>query len=160
MADDRNQEFRNNTVRITTTIVCGLIFSGVVLGCSKKSDTNSLLENAAKELQATEAIPPAPPSPPPQSVQSVQPAPTTSQPALAPVQEMNQAMASYKSGNLEDAVTRLYKLRAQTAMTPQQLIAVQEATAAVMGEVYALAAKGDARAIAAVKQYEQMQNRR
>jgi hypothetical protein len=36
-------------------------------------------------------------------------------------------------------------------------MAVQDAVAAVMGEVYGMAAKGDARAIQAVKQYEQMQ---
>ncbi|MDB6113045.1 MAG: hypothetical protein JWR69_4795, partial [Pedosphaera sp.] len=35
--------------------------------------------------------------------------------------------------------------------------AVNDAMAAVMGEIYALAAKGDARAIQAVKLYEQMQ---
>lgn len=45
-------------------------------------------------------------------------------------------------------------------MSPEQLIAIQNATAAVMGEVYVLAAKGDARAIRAVKQYEALQNGR
>ena len=36
-------------------------------------------------------------------------------------------------------------------------MAVQDGVAAVMAELYSLAAKGDGRAIAAVKQYEQMQ---
>lgn len=72
---------------------------------------------------------------------------------------MNQAIAAYKSGNLEDAVTRLQKLRATPVMTPQQRIALNDAMAAVMTEIYSLAAKGDTRAIQAVKQYEQMQTK-
>jgi hypothetical protein len=71
---------------------------------------------------------------------------------------MNQAVAAYKSGNYEDAVSKLQWLRAQKGTTPQQLTALQEATAAVMGEIYARAQKGDARAVAAVKQYEALQN--
>ena len=70
---------------------------------------------------------------------------------------MKQALAAYKSGDLQDAVTRLQKLRATPAMTPQQRIALNDAMAAVMTEIYGLAAKGDARAMQAVKQYEQMQ---
>ena len=73
---------------------------------------------------------------------------------------MSQALAVYKAGNLEDAVTRLQKLRAATALTPQQRMDLNDKMAAVMGEIYALAAKGDSRAIAAVKQYEQMQTQR
>lgn len=70
---------------------------------------------------------------------------------------MNQAMIAYKAGNLEDAVTRLQRLRATPAMTPQQRIALNDAIGAVMTEVYSLAAKGDSRAQMAVKQYEKMQ---
>ena len=44
-------------------------------------------------------------------------------------------------------------------MTPEQRMAMQDAVAAVMGEIYGLAEKGDARAIQAVRQYEQMQTR-
>ena len=73
---------------------------------------------------------------------------------------MSAAIASYKAGNLEDAVTRLQKLRSTPVMSPEQRIAVNDAIAAVMTEVYSLAAKGDSRAIAAVKQYEQMQTQR
>jgi len=70
---------------------------------------------------------------------------------------MSQALASYKSGNFEDAVTRLQILRSTQTLNPQQRMAVQDGIAAVMGEIYSLAEKGDSRAIAAVKQYEQLQ---
>jgi hypothetical protein len=70
---------------------------------------------------------------------------------------MRAAIAAYKAGNLDDAVTRLQKLRATPAMSPEQRIASNDAMAAVMGEIYALAAKGDSRAAQAVKQYELMQ---
>lgn len=73
---------------------------------------------------------------------------------------MNQAMVAYKSGKLEDAVVQLQKLRAQSAITPQQRMALQDAMAAVMTDIYARAAKGDARAQQAVKEYERMQNAR
>ena len=70
---------------------------------------------------------------------------------------MSQAIASYKSGDFEKAVTRLQLLRSTPTLTPEQRMAVQDGVAAVMAELYSLAAKGDGRAIAAVKQYEQMQ---
>ena len=73
---------------------------------------------------------------------------------------MQQAIASYKSGQLEDAVTRLQKLRATPALTPQQRMALQDSVAAVMTEIYGMAAKGDPRAIDAVRQYEEMQTSR
>jgi hypothetical protein len=73
---------------------------------------------------------------------------------------MTQAMAAYQAGNLEDAVTRLQKLRATPAMTPEQRMALNDAMGSVMTEIYGLAAQGDARAIQAVKQYEMMQNQR
>ncbi len=73
---------------------------------------------------------------------------------------MKQAVDAYKGGQLEDAVTRLQKLRATPTMTAQQRMALNDAMAAVMTDIYAQAAKGDARAIAAVKRYEQMQTQR
>lgn len=45
-------------------------------------------------------------------------------------------------------------------MTGPQRMALNDAMAAVMNDIYALAAKGDARAIQAVKQYEKMQTQR
>lgn len=118
----------------------------VLVGCGGQPDANKELQKAAAAMAQVE---------PAQSVPVAAPNQTT--PTVAPAAEMNQAMAAYKSGNLEDAVTRLQKLRATPVMTPQQRIALNDAMAAVMGEIYALAAKGDARAIQAVKQYEKLQ---
>lgn len=44
-------------------------------------------------------------------------------------------------------------------MSGQQRMALNDAMAAVMGDIYALAAKGDPRAVQAVKQYELLQNK-
>jgi hypothetical protein len=73
---------------------------------------------------------------------------------------MKQALVAYKAGDLEDAVTRLQKLRMTVALTAQQRMAVQDGVAAVMTEIYGRASQGDARAIQAVKQYEEMQTTR
>ena len=116
--------------------------------------------------QAAPSAAPAQPAPTPvvQPIQPIQPArpsqptPVAAAPPVPPAQQMQQAMASYKAGNYEDAVTRLQRLRTKAAMTPQQRMALQDAMAAVMTEVYELASKGDARAVQAVKQYEQMRN--
>ena len=93
------------------------------------------------------------PAPTPAATQPVQP-------AASPAQQLRTAIAAYKGGNLEDAVTRLQKLRATPVMAPEQRIAVNDAIASVMNEIGAMAAKGDARAIAAAKQYEQLQTQR
>ena len=139
-------------------MVMGTSFVLAWAGCSHKSDVNSELEKAVNAMeQPAAAQAPAPVLP--QPAQPAQPAPTPVA-APAPAQEMNQALAAYKGGTLEDAVTRLQKLRASPVMTPQQRIALNDAMAAVMTEIYSLAAKGDARAIQAVRQYEQMQTQR
>ena len=91
------------------------------------------------------------------AVHAFVPGPILDQHQAGVFQQMNQAMAAYKSGNLEDTVTRLQTLRAAPAISPQQRVAVNDATAAVMADIYARAAKGDAGAMQAVKQYEQMQ---
>jgi hypothetical protein len=70
---------------------------------------------------------------------------------------MQQAVAAYKAGQLEDAVTRLQLLRMTPVLTPDQRMALQDSIAAVMTEIYTMAEKGDTRAIAAVMQYEKMQ---
>ena len=141
-------------VTLTTIATIGAI-AFACAGCSKKSDADSALNNAVKAMAE-----PAPSAPPP--APAVAPAPAQPAPQAAPKvevsQQMNQAVAAYKSGNYEDAVSKLQWLRAQKGTTPQQLTALQEATDAVMGEIYARAQKGDARAVAAVKQYEALQN--
>lgn len=140
-------------------LLCVLSFT--LNACSKKTDPNAELEKAAAVLAKEEPAPapaPAPtePAPTPQAA----PAAAAEAPPARPTQQLNQAMVAYKAGNLEDAVTRLQKLRATPAMSPQQRIALNDAMAAVMTEIYARAEKGDARAIQAVKQYEQMQTSR
>lgn len=123
-------------------------------GCRKKPDTNknSDFEAAASKFAIAE------PAPAPAAAAAGEaPAPA---PARPPAQEMQQAVQEYKGGKFEDAVTRLQNLRATPTMSPQQRMALNDAMAAVMGDIYALAAKGDQRAVQAVKQYEKMQNQR
>jgi len=140
-----------------------MVLAVLLAGCGHKTDAKTELEKAASALAQGDNTQPAPPPAPPAEPQPA-PAvetPAPAEPALvaAPTasQQMQQALASYKTGQLEDAVTRLQKLRTMPTLTAQQRMAVQDGVAAVMNEVYEMAAKGDARAIAAVKQYEQMQ---
>ena len=81
-------------------------------------------------------------------------------PGPAPDEQVKKAIADFKAGKMEDAVTRLQLLRAQPVMSPEQRMALQDNIASVMQEVYALAQNGDARAKAAVAQYERMQTGR
>lgn len=130
-------------------------------GCGRNADAQNELQKAESALAKSAPAQPVPsqPTPAPQPAANNTPA-TSAEPAPAPAQQMTAAMAAYKAGKLEDAVTRLQQLRATPALSPQQRIALNDAMAAVMGEIYAMAAKGDARAIQAVKQYEQMQTQR
>lgn len=147
----------NLNMRMKLFFVAGLsaTLAVTLIGCGKKADAASELQRAANEMGASS------PEAPVKTSSSAAPTPVAAQPSQPPpAQQMNQAMVSYKSGNLEDAVTQLQKLRAQSAITPQQRMALQDAMAAVMTDIYARAAKGDARAQQAVKQYEMMQNAR
>ena len=131
----------------------------VATGCSRKPSATGELEKAAAILQKSETSPLAPAQPAP--MESPAPAPNQpAQPATSPAQQMSAAIVAYKGGNLEDAVIRLQKLRATPVMAPEQRIVVNDAIASVMNEIGAMAAKGDARAIAAAKQYEFMQTKR
>jgi hypothetical protein len=130
----------------------GLVAACLLAGCDKKADATAELEKAATEMQKTEAAPAAPAPAPPINGRAAAPQP------VAPAQEMNQAVAAFKAGNLEDAVTRLQRLRAAQALTPEQRIALNEAMAAVMSEIATMAAQGDKRAIQALQQYELMRN--
>jgi hypothetical protein len=142
------------------TWVAGIMVA-LVTGCSHKVDTNTELEKAAHALGDGEvAQAPAPPPPQEPAPPEAQPVVADPLPQLTPSQEMRQAIVSYRSGQLEDAVTRLQKLRMTVALTPQQRMAIQDGVAALMSEVYGMAERGDARAIQAVKQYEQMQTTR
>jgi hypothetical protein len=140
-----------------TLVVASASLFLALAGCSHKTNADTELEKAASLMEQPAPAPPPAPAPV-QTEQAPQPEPTPA-PAPVPGQEMKQAVAAYKSGDLQDAVTRLQKLRATPVMTPQQRIALNDAMAAVMSEIYGLAAKGDARAIAAVKQYEDLQTK-
>jgi hypothetical protein len=141
-------------------------FAVLFLGCRHKTDANSELDKAAASFGPGEpASAPAPPA-----AEAAAPAPAPAEgaalpqvpalPAGTPAQQMHLAIASYKAGELEDAVIRLQKLRAMPTLTAAQRMAVQDGVAAVMTEIYGQAAKGDARAAQAVRQYEEMQTSR
>jgi hypothetical protein len=117
-------------------------------GCRKPDPVNEL-QKVAAEMATTEPAPAAP---------AAGVAPTPAGPA--PAQQVQQAIVDYKAGKMEDAVTRLQLLRSTPVLSPQQRMALQDSVAAVMTEIYALAEKGDPRAIAAVAQYEKMQTAR
>ena len=148
-------------MKILTPLAAALVavFGVGATSCSKKPSTDHALDEAVKALaqpdsgqQASPAVGQTPPPPAPAI-------PTAA--ATTPVsQQMTQAVASYKSGRYEDAVIRLQWLRARKGNTAEQILALQEATAAVMGEIYARAARGDAAAQKAVKEYERLQNTR
>jgi hypothetical protein len=129
--------------------VHGALLSAMTLilsACSKRQDPVSELEKTASVM--TKAEPASPASSSPASA------------GPAPAAQVQEALADYKAGKMEDAVTRLQLLRAMPTLTPQQRMALQDSVAAVMAELYSLAEKGDQRAIAAVAKYEAMQTHR
>ena len=131
--------------------------AAILIGCGHKSATTEL-EKAANSMAKAETAKPAPaPAQPPSTPETPAPLMPAVAPAGPPAQQVKQALAAYKAGELEDAVIRLQKLRATPALTPQQRMALQDSIAAVMSEIYAMAEKGDRRAQAAVIQYERMQ---
>ena len=148
-------------MKILTPLAAALVavFGVGTTSCSKKPSTDHALDEAVKALaqpdSGQQVSPTVGQTPPPPAT----PIPTAA--ATTPVsQQMTQAVASYKSGHYEDAVIRLQWLRARKGNTAEQILALQEATAAVMGEIYARAARGDAAAQKAVKEYERLQNAR
>jgi hypothetical protein len=149
---------RNKTISLAFVATVTI---GILAGCgSKQADAKTELDKAAEALAQSETPAPAPaPAAQPAYVPTPMPNAANAPEASVqnPAQSMKQAITAYKSGQMEDAVTRLHKLRAAPTLTPEQRMAVQDSVAAVMSEIYSLAAKGDPRAIAAVKQYERMQ---
>ena len=144
---------------IPTIMVLCASLAVAAFGCRQKEDARSELDKAASAMAQGQPAPAAPAA-------AAQPAPAqdaSSVPAAPPApdaaQQMKEALTAYKTGNYEDAVTRLQALRATPVMAPQQRIALNQAMGAVMTELYSLAAKGDARAAQAVKQYEDLQTR-
>lgn len=151
------------------SVVIGLIVMGLAAGCHHKTtNPETELEKTAELLAKTPPEPAAAAQPEPAAGEPAPvvanlpsgQAPEQTAPVVPPAQQMQQALAAYKAGELEDAVTRLQNLRRLPALTGEQRMAVQDSVAAVMMQIYDMAGKGDARAIAAVRQYEEMQTSR
>ena len=124
----------------------GLALLVLAATACKKEDPVAELEKSAAALEKTPAAP----------AEGAIDAPA----GAAPAEQVKQAISDFKSGKMEDAVNRLQLLRAQPAMTPEQRMALQDSIASVMQEIYAMAQNGDARAKAAVAQYERLQTAR
>lgn len=137
-----------------TSIHCTFLAALAVAlsACHKKQDPVSELEKAAAAMAAPETAPaePAAPAAGPRSAPAEPP----------PAKQVQQALADFKAGNMEDTVVRLQLLRRMAVLSPQQRMALQDSVAAVMTEIYTLAEKGDPRAKAAAARYEQMQTAR
>src|SRR5262245_34960733 len=130
-----------------------IVVAALFVGCGHKKDAASELDKAAAAFEAPPpAEAPAPAAAPNQPASSPEPVAVP-----PPAQQMKQAIAAYKAGQLEDAVTRLQILRRMPVLSADQRMALQDSVAAVMTEIYTMAEKGDGRAIAAVMQYEKMQ---
>lgn len=125
---------------------CALALPILLATACKKEDPVAELEKSAAALEKV-------PAAPAEGASDATPGP-------APAEQVKKAIADFKAGKMEDAVTRLQLLRAQPVMSPEQRMALQDSIASVMQEVYAMAQNGDARAKAAVAQYERMQTAR
>src|SRR5690349_3935736 len=96
-------------VLLITALVCACA-AALLVGCTHKTDAKSELDKAAAALGTPEPAPaPTAPTPEPSAPTTSEPTPVVpSVPTLAvtPAREMQQAITSYKAGELEDAVTR------------------------------------------------------
>jgi len=142
-------------LRLAVCLLCVALWTPFP-GCGRQPAAKAELEKAAA-IMAEGSESPGPPTVQPAADAPAVESPTPAPPAPSASQQVQQALASYKAGQLEDSVTRLHRLRATPTLTAEQRMALQDAIAAVMSEIYDLAEKGDARAIAAVRQYEEMQ---
>jgi hypothetical protein len=129
-----------------STALLLILATGIVPGCQKKTDAATELERTVKTLAATPA-PVAPTTP-----SSGLPGPTVSA-------EVGQALTAFKSGNYSDAIGHMEMARTHPARTGAETMAVQDAMAAVMADLYTRAANGDAVAQQAIKQYQENRNR-
>ncbi len=132
-----------------------LSISAVLLsGCSKKTDVNAELEKAVKVLDGSNPAQ----SPTPQAP-TVQPqnAPIAQ---MAPAQQVNEALTSLKEGKYTETITYMESARSNPRKSPEQMMAIQNAMAAVMNDLYARAANGDAAARQAINKYNEERNRR
>lgn len=83
-----------------------------------------------------------------------------SSPANTNASLVSQARDAYKAGDYEAALGNMNAVIWNTNKSSAQTIAVQGAMAALMTDLYSRAAKGDAAAQQAIKDYQAMQNQR
>lgn len=116
------------------------ILSLSVVSCGRKNaDTSGQIKQALKEMAAAKSS-------------------ATATNEKAPAQQLDDALAAYKSGDYQNAVIQLQAMRFHAHMTGAQLLALNSATDAVMNDLYARMAKGDEQAQAAIKEYQRLQN--
>ena len=129
------KQIRFSTVWLATALL--------LAACHKKADPVADMEKIAAAL--------ATPSP----------AATPGDPNAGPppAKEMQEVIAEYKAGKMEEAVTRLQMLRNQSNVTVDQRMAIQDGVAAVMNDIYTKAEQGDPRAIAAVQRFQALRGR-
>jgi PBP1b-binding outer membrane lipoprotein LpoB len=129
-------------------IAAVIITALTLVGCSKKTDASSELAKTVKVLEQPTASPQS-------QTQASANAPTT-----MPAQQVSQALTSLKEGKYTETIVHMEMARYNPNKTPQQMIAIQDAMAAVMSDLYARAASGDAPAKQAIKQYQENRNKR
>lgn len=139
--------------KLCATATWAVIFMVGLVGCGgQKKDVDSELQRAATAFDPANAAPVPAPSVPQQV--------TMETPDL-PAQRVNQAMAAYTGGNYAGAVAQLGTLldqgsRGKVPMTPQQYMALQDATGAVLRDLAARAAQGDQKAKMALDEYNRL----
>ena len=115
----------------TVTILSAVMVLGAV-GCKKQPATTTSTTQPDASTQAVAAATAAP----------------------LPAQQINDALAAYKKGNLLDSVTQLQQIKQSTPMTGAQLLDLNHSINDVMNDLYARAAKGDAQAQQAIAAYK------
>ena len=132
-----------------TSLAIALVISAIsLLGCRKQSDAGTELANTVKVLEQ--------PAPAPQAtVQAVQ-----STAPNQPAQQVSQALNALKAGKYSETISQMEMARSNPSKTPQQMIAIQDAMASVMSDLYTRAANGDAAAKQAIAKYQAERNKR
>jgi|ERR1019366_1704794 outer membrane protein assembly factor BamD (BamD/ComL family) len=132
-----------------------VVLTALLAGCHKKTTAASELEKVAQSFGKTNDSLKSVASSGNASASGADTAGSQSVNA-----QMNQAVALYKGGNYVNAVARLQSLQYKAPKTPEQTMSLLSAEAAVMNELNERAARGDAQAQEAIRQYTQRQNAR
>ncbi len=156
VSDGTQREFSFKMQTKIRIIALALTVSIAILsGCGKKTDAATELSNTVKVLEKPDpgqqasapqvAAPQTPNSPPTQ---------------LPPAQQVSQALTSLKAGKYADTIIYMESARSNPNKSPAQMMAIQDAMASVMNDLYTRAANGDAAARAAINKYNEERNRR